>query len=409
MRQKILFATSIAALMVLLAFTSALGTNQITDRNNTGLLASNSNANAALLENYNGSGLTIQEMQAFQQFVVYSLVNYGIHSDKLDQLQYAADLNFANWYASNHSHIPASYRGISQENSSVILPLWENNNPLAVSDIQAVAEYEVSQNTVQNEINTTYVVNNHLGTLISNTTIVNDNQTANLFTYEYTKDNQSLVYSLIEQNGVYTPVDPYIRLNAFTIHWGWGGLISGTSYNIYFTFDNYNDALNFKNFLTTAITVESSVDYASTIIAWTALGAGIGSVVPGAGTLAGAIVGFIGGVVTAIQGNTDPVYVANTINGLFTNQEAYNGQFEVVYTLNAWEWGLVPEFSWWGYMNPGQVLTQIYKNVGLASNAESNFITVYNALASNFGTNVERYFAAPTSWYSIEAVLEGWT
>ncbi|QRF75133.1 hypothetical protein Thermo_00626 [Thermoplasmatales archaeon] len=48
-------------------------------------------------------------------------------------------------------------------------------------------------------------------------------------------------------------------------------------------------------------------------------------------------------------------------------------------------------------MNPGQVLTQIYKNVGLASYSESDFITIYNALASNFDTNMEKYFAPPTS------------
>ncbi|OWP56580.1 MAG: hypothetical protein B2I17_05860 [Thermoplasmatales archaeon B_DKE] len=218
--------------------------------------------------------------------------------------------------------------------------MWENERVHSRSDVQAAVNYEVGQPTPQNEINITYVVNNHLGKLVSSKTTMYDNQSANILTYRYTKENQTLVYGLIDEKGLYAPIEPYIRLNTFTIHRGWLELISGTIYNIYFTFDSYNDALNFKNILTTAITVGSSFEYASTIIAWTAMGAGISSIVPDAGTLDDALVGFIGGAVTAIQGNMNPVYVANTINGLFTNQESLNGQFEVTYTLNAREWDL---------------------------------------------------------------------
>ncbi len=64
---------------------------------------------------------------------------------------------------------------------------------------------------------------------------------------------------------------------------------------------------------------------------------------------------------------------------------------------------------WLEYYNPGQVLKQVYKNVGLDSSAESDFITVYNALDSKFGTNVEVYFSAPSSWQYVVSVLEGWT
>lgn len=52
---------------------------------------------------------------------------------------------------------------------------------------------------------------------------------------------------------------------------------------------------------------------------------------------------------------------------------------------------------------------QSRKDVGLDSNAESNFITVYNALDSKFGTNVEVYFSTPSSWQYIVSVMEGWT
>lgn len=57
----------------------------------------------------------------------------------------------------------------------------------------------------------------------------------------------------------------------------------------------------------------------------------------------------------------------NVINNLFTNEENYSGQFELTYTLNAWEAGIVPEFSWWGYINPGKIITQVFKNVELAA------------------------------------------
>ncbi|MFG1450173.1 MAG: hypothetical protein AAE983_06000 [Thermoplasmataceae archaeon] len=52
---------------------------------------------------------------------------------------------------------------------------------------------------------------------------------------------------------------------------------------------------------------------------------------------------------------------------------------------------------------------QSRKDVGLDSNVESNFITVYNALDSKFGTNVEVYFSTPSSWQYIVSVMEGWT
>lgn len=408
-KTKILGAIIVTSAMLLLAFTGILTHIQSKNDANEPQMEANFVDIAKYRHQNSAIMLNRSEMNDLYHFVLYNYHHYGISSNVLNELQFKADSNFINWYLGNYSQIPSNYRGITTQNSSVILPMWENESSNAMEEVQAVANYEVSQFTIKNQINTTYVVSNHLGHLVSNKTTEYHNQSANFLTYRYTNGKQSLVYELIDQNGSIKPVDPYIRLNAFTIHWGWGGLISGTSYNIYFTFDNYKDALNFKNFLTTAITVKSSVNYATTIIAWAALGAGIGSIVPGTGTLAGAIVGFIGGVITAIQDNTDPIYVNNAINGLFTNQEAYNGQFEVVYTLNTWEWGLVPEFSWWGYYNPGQVLKQVYKNVGLDSNAESNFITVYNALVSNLGNNVEVYFSPPSSWQSIVSVLEGWT
>lgn len=64
-------------------------------------------------------------MHDLQEFMTYNLIHYGVHSSTLDKLQYKADLNFATWYIGNFSQIPSSYRGITPQNSSVILPMWE--------------------------------------------------------------------------------------------------------------------------------------------------------------------------------------------------------------------------------------------------------------------------------------------
>ncbi|QRF75131.1 hypothetical protein Thermo_00624 [Thermoplasmatales archaeon] len=58
-------------------------------------------------------------MKAFEKFVMHSVSNYGIYSNKLDQLQYVADLNFAYLYKGNFSRILSSYRVITPVLSSL--------------------------------------------------------------------------------------------------------------------------------------------------------------------------------------------------------------------------------------------------------------------------------------------------
>ena len=403
MKKKIqlLNVTIMASIMILLAFSGIAHGAAANDSNlivnNDSKIMSNGTSGQNVLMNNSVAFLNQQEIHDLQKFMTYNLIHYGVHSNMPDKLQYKADLDFVTWYIGNFSQIPYSHRGITTQNSSIILPVWENESPQAKGDVQAVANYEVSQYTAQNEINTTYIVNNRLGKMVSNETAVYHNQSANLLVYKYTKDNQSLVYELIAQKGTFTPVDPYIRLNAFTIHWGWGGLISGTSYNMYYTFTSYNNALSFKNFLASALTIKASVETAMTDIGWIIAVALAGSIAGPEGTAIGALVGVVADLIS-LYANTNPTTIASTISGLFTNQEDYNGQFQIVYTLNAWEDGLVPEFSWWGYINPGSILTQIYKDVGLASVSESNFITVYNYMAGMLGSNVQTYFSAPSTW-----------
>ena len=274
---KLLGVTVMAALMILLAFSGLAHNNGTMDNQSSG--HSSGVANMIVGKHNNITTLNTQEMHDLQEFMKYNIIHYGLHSGKLDRLQYKADMNFLTWYIGNFSQIPSAYRGITQQNASVMLPIWENESARAQSDVQAVANYEVNQHASQYHINTAYIVNNRLGNLVSNRTTMYNNESANLLVYKYVKNNQSLVYELIDQKGSFIPVDPYIRLNAFTIHWGWGGLISGTSYNIYFNFTTYNNALNFKNFLDTASTITAWVEFAMDTILWTAVAVLTGGVV----------------------------------------------------------------------------------------------------------------------------------
>ena len=421
---KILGAIIVTSVMLLLAFTGIITHIQSRKDVNEPQAEANFVDIAKYQHQNNGIMLNRSEINDLYHFVLYNYLHYGISSNELSELQFKADSNFINWYLGNYSQIPSNYRGITTQNASVILPMWENESSNAMEDVQAVANYEVSQFTIQNQINTSYVVNNHLGHLVSNKTTVYDNQSANLLTYRYTNGKKSLVYGLIDQNGTIKPVDPYIRLNAFTIHWGWGGLISGKSYNIYFTFTNLKNAYNFKQFLVSSLTVKSWVQALFVIVgeaaAATALGTVIGVEI---GKLKGAIVGAIVGGIASIafsiydilSGAGDPGTMAANINAIFLSQELHFGtgsdfQFELVDTLNAWNWGLTPEFSWWGYEYPtgsSPVLTQVFRSIGVKSSAEGNFESMYNSLVNhyNYGVNQEHAFDGPGSWASFEKKL----
>jgi hypothetical protein len=392
---KLLGVTVMTALMILLAFSGLAHNNGTMDRHSSGV------ANMIVGKHNNITTLNTQEMHDLQEFMKYNLIHYGLHSGKLDKLQYKADMNFLTWYIGNFSQIPSAYRGITQQNASVMLPIWENESAQAQSDVQAVANYEVNQHASQYHINTAYIVNNRLGNLVSNRTTMYKNESANLLVYKYTKNNESLVYELIDQKGIITPVDPIFSLNAFTIHWGWLGLISGTSYNMYFNFTTYNNALNFKNFLDTASTITAWVEFALDAILWTAVGVFTGGFVGLIAVLFSAL-GFVASTVTSAL-SVEPWTVNNTINQLFNDQEGYDHDkyFEVVYTLNAWESGLVPEFSWWGWepQYSGQpVLTQIFKSVGFGSTAEQDYEVIYNYLVKEYGANSETTIQDPSSW-----------
>ncbi|MHB8358797.1 MAG: hypothetical protein ACYDCP_04765 [Thermoplasmataceae archaeon] len=176
---KLLDVTVMTALMILLAFSGLAHNNGTMDRHSSGV------ANMIVGKHNNITTLNTQEMHDLQEFMKYNLIHYGLHSGKLDKLQYKADMNFLTWYIGNFNQIPSAHRGINQQNASVMLPIWENESARAQSDVQAVANYEVNQHASQYHINTAYIVNNRLGNLVSNRTTMYNNESANLLVYKY--------------------------------------------------------------------------------------------------------------------------------------------------------------------------------------------------------------------------------
>ena len=184
-KTKILGAIIVTSAMLLLAFTGILTHIQSKNDANEPQMEANFVDIAKYRHQNSAIMLNRSEMNDLYHFVLYNYHHYGISSNVLNELQFKADSNFINWYLGNYSQIPSNYRGITTQNSSVILPMWENESSNAMEEVQAVANYEVSQFTIKNQINTTYVVSNHLGHLVSNKTTEYHNQSANFLTYRY--------------------------------------------------------------------------------------------------------------------------------------------------------------------------------------------------------------------------------
>ena len=108
---KLLGVTVMATLMVLLAFSGLAHNNGTMDKHSEQPLGV---ANMIMGMHNNITTLNTQEMHDLQEFMKYNLIHYGLHSGKLDKLQYKADMNFLTWYIGNFSQIPSAYRGITQ-------------------------------------------------------------------------------------------------------------------------------------------------------------------------------------------------------------------------------------------------------------------------------------------------------
>ena len=103
MKPKIIIAIAMATLMVLLAFSSVIGEQQ----NSSNVSGTQTLNNVSVGKAIKTQALTIQELQALQEFEVYNILNYGIHSNNLSKLEYKANLNFISWYWTNYTHIPS--------------------------------------------------------------------------------------------------------------------------------------------------------------------------------------------------------------------------------------------------------------------------------------------------------------
>ena len=409
-RLKFLGVTFMALLMILLAFSGVA--HNATSHNNgravdnlSGIMPFNS-ANQNVAINGRIAFLNEQEIHDLQKFMIYNLVHYGTHHRILDQLKYKADLNFISWYTHNYELIPPSSRGIGQQNASVILSLWEKGSPEAKTDLQAVADYKLKQISQDNQIDVLQVEKNRLGVLISNQTIVHKSQTIYKLTYRYSENNQTLIYALISNNGEYTPIDPYFWLNDFTVHWGWGGLISGTSYNIYMNFTNLYNANAYKNFIVNALTLDALITDLISGVVWGALGGIIG--IEGY-TFAALLAGIVSNVVSDVTGVVSLLELAKNVNTLFSNEWDSTHSFYVAFTLNNWEWGLVPEFSVWGLNYPEKSLFPVFKQVEpiTGGDAAQNFITLFNQVKDVYGTNTEHYLPDPPQWADVALYFEG--
>lgn len=323
-------------------------------------------------------------------------------NNKLDILEYQSNINFWNWYEKSYQSLPASHRNFTSANASIIIGMYQANDPTGNKLIDEITQSEMSIEATSSPINTSYVVNNDLGRLVSNTTVMNDGQTSYLLTCIYQKDNSSLTYALLSQNGKLTPVDPYVRVNDFTIYYGvWPFQISGTSYNIYVDFTQYNNALNFKNFLTSTLTIDAIIQDLLTIIVYSVITGSIGDLGTTAlSTVAGALFGVGSSLVDDLLGTTSPLQIANNFNTLFDNEWGYLGEFRIVYTLNNWAWGLVPQFAVWGRINPGNNLFEAFDSVQplTGSSTVQNYLSVWNDIEYGIGINNKVYAPEPFDW-----------
>ena len=319
----------------------------------------------------------------------------SMDTNPLDRLQYLADMSATRWYITNYFRIPSKYRGISKSNDSIILSMWEHQDKSAIKYIDAMETFEMNQHHTRNKIDANYVMWHREGVLISNTTIEYHLHKAFMFKYKYSKNNESLVYAIIEYNGKTIPVDPYIRLNSFTIHWGWGGIISGTSYNIYVNFTAHLNAENFVDWAGQALEFD---DLFSTL-----LGAAVSGILGFVGIGAGSFIAAAEGAATVVEslgadlsGSSTPIYdVESNLNYLFQNEWAETSHFRLVFTLNAWEWGLVPEYAVWGITNPGNHLFEVLRELQpLGTEPAQQWVTnVYNNIAQYTGINSKTFYA----------------
>ena len=329
----------------------------------------------------------------------YSALNYARNhwgknatKNKLDSLEYSLNSNFITWYHNNYYKLPLKYRNLTNSNMPFLMKIYQNESPKGKLLLSNIANYEMNKQH-KNNLNITHIVNNRMGILILNKTIIYHNKTAYQLTYKYKKNNSSLVYSLIIQGKKVIPVDPYIRLNNFKISAGvWIFKVYGESYNIYLRFNNYNNAKAYENYIIGNLQLKAIITDIMDGIFWIALG------VLTTGWV-GVLVAVAGTLVSDLAGVTNPLTIAHNVKTLFKNEWGYSGNFRIVFTENEWENGALPEFAVWGRINPGNSLFEVFRSFQyLTQNEGNNFVKAFGKLAAHYGLDKTDYISNPKEW-----------
>ena len=317
-------------------------------------------------------------------------------NNKLDALEYASNINFINWYHLNYYTMPSGHRNLTKSNLSLIINTYELNDPLGNHLASLVTQFEMNTQIGNDPVNTAQIVANNEGKLVSNSSMTYKGEQAYLLIYKYQGQNFTVTYELIKHGNQLTPVDPTIRLNEFTIYKGWWIFtISAKSYNIYTDFYNYNNALQFENFISTGLTITAIVQDILTLVVYAVIGYLVGPTLSAGQT---AIAGVASGLISDLLGTTNPMDIAGNVNTLFKNEEGELGYFRLVFTLNQWSWGIVPEFAVWGRINPGNSLFEVFRNVQPLTGGDivNAYIDTWYAMESAIGINDKVYLPNPS-------------
>ena len=115
---------------------------------------------------------------------------------------------------------------------------------------------------------------------------------------------------------------------------------------------------------------------------------------------AGLTIGIFSSIAGDLLGTTSPLSIAGNVNTVFSNEWDCSGDFRLVFTLNAWEDGLVPQYAVWGRINPGNSLFEVFSNVQPLSGGSTiqNYLTLWNDMATRVGINHQVYMSSPPNW-----------
>ena len=264
--------------------------------------------------------------------------------------KYKLDSAFVNWYVNNVMTLPSTNRGLTQQNISLIFKVF------VLSDGNAGT---LVQNAVNSEPVTTTINVTSKGTTTSDP------------------------YVMETETTIYTPI----------LFWSvvWEVKLA----NI-LRFDNYQNALNFKNFAVSSLIGTVVYDDIMTGLFFSVVGGVIGMY----SVIWGLIAGLLGTAVGDIAGSTNPTTVAGNVNTLFNNQEATYGYFEVVYELDYYPYLVTQAYSVYGPIIGGSInLFSMVNPLDIFGTTELNdYIAAFGDFQNSYGLNNWVYLSPPSSW-----------